>query len=318
MRCFVLILQNELMTMEENKTDISAARYLDIIFPWDDELCSYEPFDIENEDLGIIPMVCNGHWHGIIDLTEHKLVDCAGWPYRLQAKVRDEGVYTLLDERKKPICNYRGYVPALPFDDNSWGDYIHLYVGNDYIIQGWHGEFDFSTFIGKASPMTEDEYNMLLVYSLTTLKIYPPKSELEMLERAAHLMVDSHKAQVDKAGQSYILHPMRVALNCETTVQKTVAFLHDVIEDTAVSSADLRRQGFTDEVVEAVLSITRQPDEDYEAFIQRCALNPIGRYVKIRDLEDNLNVKRLGELDYSATQRINKYLKALRFLKSLS
>lgn len=304
--------------MEENKIDISTARYLDIIFPWDDELCSYEPFDIEDEEKGVIPMVSNGHWHGIIDLKEHKLIDCDGWPYNLQAKVRDAGVYTLLDEDKNPICNYRGYVPTLPFDGNSWGDYIHLYVGKEFIIQEWQGEFDFSTFVEKASPMTEDEYNILLEYSLKKLKTYPTKSEVEMLEQAVHLMVDSQEGQVDKAGQPYFLHPMRVALNCETSVQKTVAFLHDVIEDTAISSAELKRYGFSDEVVEAVLSLTRKPDEDYESFIQRCALNPIGRYVKIRDLEDNLNVKRLDELDSSATYRINKYLKALRFLKSLS
>lgn len=142
------------------------------------------------------------------------------------------------------------------------------------------------------------------------------KEEAEMLERAVQIMVETQQGQVDKAGQPYFLHPMRVALNCETSVQKTVAFLHDVIEDTAISSADLKRHGFSAEVVEAVLSLTRKPDEDYEAFIRRCALNPIGRYVKIRDLEDNLNVKRLEELDYSSTIRINKYLKALRFLKS--
>lgn len=148
--------------------------------------------------------------------------------------------------------------------------------------------------------------------------MYPTKSEVEMLELAAHLMLDAQEGQVDKAGQPYFLHPMRVALNCETSVQKTVAFLHDVIEDTAISSADLKRFGFSDEVVEAVLSLTRKPDEDYEAFIQRCALNPIGRYVKIRDLEDNLNVKRLNELDCASMERVNKYLKALRFLNSLS
>lgn len=304
--------------MIENMINLSEARYLDIIFPWDDELCDYESMDIDIEETDAIPMVSNGHWHGIIDLKEHTLLDCPGWPYNLQAKVRDEGVYTLLDDDKKPICIYRGYVPHLPFDDHSWGDYIHIFVGKDNIIQEWIDEFDLATFAKKASPMTEDEYNILLEYSLKKLKTRPTKSETEMLELAAHLMLDAQKGQVDKAGQPYFLHPMRVALNCETSVQKTVAFLHDVIEDTAISSADLKRFGFSDEVVEAVLSLTRKPDEDYEAFIQRCALNPIGRYVKIRDLEDNLNVKRLNELDYAAMERVNKYLKALRFLKSLS
>lgn len=304
--------------MSIDKTEKTRARYLDIIFPWDEELCSYEPTESDDVEEGNIPMVSNGHWHGIIDLKKHVLLDCTGWPYNLQAKVRDAGVYTLLDEEKNPICNYRGYVPALPFDDHSWGDYIHMFVGKGNIIQEWKGEFDLDVFVEKATPMTNDEYNILLEYSLKKQKTYPTKSEIEMLEHAVHLMVDSQEGQIEKAGQPYFLHPMRVALNCETSVQKTVAFLHDVIEDTSISSADLNRFGFSNEVVEAVLSLTRKPKEDYEAFIQRCALNPIARYVKIRDLEDNLNVTRLNELDYAATQRVNKYLKALRFLKSLS
>ena len=196
--------------------------------------------------------------------------------------------------------------------------YIHMFVGKGNIIQEWKGEFDLDVFMEKATPMTIYGYNILLEYCLKKLKTYPTKSEIEMLEHAAHLMVDSHEGQIDKAGQPYFLHPMRVALNCKTSVQKTVAFLHDVIEDTAISSTDLKRFGFTDEVVEAVLSLTRKLNEDYEAFIQRCALNPIGRYVKIRDIEDNLNIQRLDEMDYAAMHRINIYLKALRFLKSLS
>lgn len=304
--------------MNEIKINIAEARYLDIIFPWDEELCDYAPMDIEDEELDAIPMVSNGHWHGIIDLRKHTLLDCLFWPYMLNAKVCDAGVYTFLDEDKRPICCYRGYVPALPFDDHSWGDYIHMSVGEGNVIMDWKGEFDLSAIAEKASPITEDEYEILLEYSLKKLKTYPAKSEIEMLEHAAHLMMDLHEGQVDKAGQPYFLHPMRVALNCETSLQKTVAFLHDVLEDTAMSSADLKRLGYSDEVVVAVLSMTRRLDEDYEAFIQRCALNPIGRYVKIRDLEDNLNVKRLDELDYAAMNRVNRYLKALRFLKSLS
>ena len=110
--------------MNKDKIYTTDARYLDIIFPWDEELCSYEPMELDDVEEGFIPMVSNGHWHGIIDLKEHVLLDCPGWPYNLQAKVRDAGIYTLLNEEKNPICNYRGYVPALPFDDHSWGDYI--------------------------------------------------------------------------------------------------------------------------------------------------------------------------------------------------
>lgn len=58
-------------------------------------------------------------------------------------------------------------------------------------------------------------------------------------------------------------------------------------------------------------------DENYEDFIVRCSFNPTGRFVKIRDLEDNLNVTRLQKIDSAAADRINRYLKALRFLKGM-
>ena len=54
--------------MDIDKTEKTRARYLDIIFPWDEELCSYESAGAGDDEDGFIPMVSNGHWHGIIDL----------------------------------------------------------------------------------------------------------------------------------------------------------------------------------------------------------------------------------------------------------
>lgn len=138
-----------------------------------------------------------------------------------------------------------------------------------------------------------------------------------MLEKAARLMLEMRKGQTDKAGQPCFLHPMRVALNCETPLQKTVAFLHDILEDTPVTMDNLKDFGFLTEVIGAIQSVTRTESESYDEFIARCSLNPIGRYVKIRDLEDTLNVTRLTEVDSTSVDRINRYIKALHFLKGL-
>ena len=295
----------------------SNARYLEIIFPWDEDLCSFQPdLDLKNDD---IPYVRNGYWHGIIDLKEHRLCDYQdmGWPYMLNAKVCDGGLYFLLDDDKKPLYIYRGYVPDLPFDSKSWGDYIHLVVRDSGHIEDWEGNFDFEDFTKDGNTISIEEYDALKRMYLKTTTTVPSADENKMLEKAARLMLEMHKGQTDKAGLPYFLHPMRVALNCENSIQKIVAFLHDILEDTPTTPDDLKDFGFSTEVIEAIQSVTRKEDEDYEDFIARCSLNPTGRYVKIRDLEDNVNVSRLQNIDFASADRINRYLKALRFLKGI-
>ena len=137
-----------------------------------------------------------------------------------------------------------------------------------------------------------------------------------LLDKAALICVSKHQGQRDKAGTSYFQHPMRVAMNCDKDEEKIVALLHDTIEDTDVTPEWLKQQGFSEEIVEAILSVTRNPGEDYQEFVARAKKNPIGRIVKIHDLEDNLNVIRLKEITPEMTDRINKYLKALDFLKN--
>lgn len=296
----------------------SNARYLEIIFPWDEDLCSFQPdFDLESDD---VPYVSNGYWHGIIDLKEHRLCvsQDMGWPYVLDAKVCDGGIYILLDEDMKPLCIYRGYVPDLPFDNKSWGDYIHLIVRDNGHIEEWEGDFDFDGFTKDANIISIEEYEALKGMYLNTTMTLPSAEENKMQEKAARLMLEMHKGQTDKSGQPYFLHPMRVALNCDTPDQKIVAFLHDILEDTPMTPDNLRDFGFSAEIIEAIKSVTRAEGESYDEFIARCSLNSIGRYVKIRDLEDNLNVTRLQEIDSVAVDRINRYLKALRFLRMSS
>ena len=137
-----------------------------------------------------------------------------------------------------------------------------------------------------------------------------------LLEKAAFICVTKHQGQRDKAGAAYFQHPMRVAMNCEKDEEKIVALLHDTIEDTDVTPEWLKQQGFSDEIVEAILSVTRNPGEDYQCFVERAKKNPIGRVVKIHDLEDNLNVLRLKEVTPEMAERLTKYLKALECLKN--
>lgn len=135
-----------------------------------------------------------------------------------------------------------------------------------------------------------------------------------LLEKAIGIAVTAHRGQVDKSGAPYILHPLRVMHRMETDAERIVAILHDVIEDTAVTHADLVREGFPPEILEALADVTKREGEHYEAFVMRAAANPIARRVKLGDLHDNLDVRRLNALTERDIARVNKYLKAVKAL----
>lgn len=137
----------------------------------------------------------------------------------------------------------------------------------------------------------------------------------ELLDMALTIATKAHEGQTDKAGAPYIFHPIRVANRCLTDEEKIVALLHDVIEDSETSASDLLVKGFPRTIVDAVLSVTRNEDESYDEFIKRSRLNPIGRQVKIHDLEDNLDITRLAQVTENDIVRLNKYISAYRYLR---
>lgn len=138
---------------------------------------------------------------------------------------------------------------------------------------------------------------------------------MSTLERAIVIAAVAHTGQVDKAGMPYILHPLRMMLTLSTMEERIVAVLHDVVEDSEVSLDDLRRDGFSGEILAAVDAVTRRPEESYEEFVARAALNPIGREVKRADLEDNSDLSRIPEPSERDRARVEKYRRALEMLR---
>lgn len=134
--------------------------------------------------------------------------------------------------------------------------------------------------------------------------------EPDICLRAKKICVDAHKGQKDIAGEEYYHHPIRVAEKCQSINAKVVALLHDTIEDTDVTADYLRNEGFPEEIIGAVLSVTKQEGENYEDFVRRASENTIGREVKIADLEDNMDVRRLKEITDEDVARLRKYLSA--------
>lgn len=136
----------------------------------------------------------------------------------------------------------------------------------------------------------------------------------ELYDLALQIAIRAHEGQKDKSGRDYIMHPIRVAERCTSPKAKIVALLHDTIEDTDVTTDYLREQGFPEEIIEGVLSVTNREGETYEDFVSRAAQNPIGREVKLADLEDNMDIRRLKELTDKDVERLRKYLRAWQYL----
>lgn len=137
------------------------------------------------------------------------------------------------------------------------------------------------------------------------------------LEKAIAIAATAHQGQVDTGGSPYILHPLRVMLKMSTDVERIVAVLHDVLEDTNVTEEFLREVGVNDTLIQAIDSVTRREDESYKSFIVRANSNPIGRVVKIADIEDNMDLSRIPTLTQKDYDRIEKYRKALQVLQGL-
>ena len=136
------------------------------------------------------------------------------------------------------------------------------------------------------------------------------------LERAIEIAVNAHKGVTDKGGNPYIVHPLRVMMSLKSDNEKIVGVLHDVVEDAEDWDFErLKEEGFSEEVLDGLRSVTKtSEEEDYNEFVQRALTDEIGRAVKIADIRDNLDVTRIGELRQKDMNRLNKYKNALKVL----
>ena len=138
---------------------------------------------------------------------------------------------------------------------------------------------------------------------------------MSTLERAIQIATEAHKGQFDKAGREYIGHPIRVMEMGKTEDEKIVGVLHDVIEDTDWTFGRLEAEGFSQEVINALRCVTKTSEnENYDDFIDRVKKNPLAASVKINDLTDNMDIRRLPYLSDKDVKRLKKYLKAYKRL----
>lgn len=146
-----------------------------------------------------------------------------------------------------------------------------------------------------------------------------PLSGSELVQAAEQIATEAHRGQVDKLGADYIGHPARVAGHAQAAggaaEAVAAAWLHDVLEDTPVTAEDLRASRIPDEVISAVVAVSRRDGEPAEEYYARVRADALALEVKAADLADNTDPARTSLLDPETRERLHaKYAKARSLL----
>ncbi len=138
----------------------------------------------------------------------------------------------------------------------------------------------------------------------------------KLLTLAIKVATEAHEGQLDKGGNPYILHPQTVAASLDSTENKIVAYLHDVIEDTSVTLEDLEKLGFTYRIVNSIRILTKSKDISYDDYLKSVKKDSNAWHVKMADIKHNMDITRIPNPTAKDFARIEKYKKALEFLES--
>lgn len=138
---------------------------------------------------------------------------------------------------------------------------------------------------------------------------------MSTLENAIVLATTQHAGQLDKAGQPYILHPLRLMLQFSNPTLQIVAVLHDILEDTATTAEDLKELGFSTEIIQAIQALTKQTGESRLKAAKRTVLNPLATQVKYVDVLDNMNLTRINNPTSRDFARFEEYKMVLEILE---
>lgn len=142
--------------------------------------------------------------------------------------------------------------------------------------------------------------------------------ESHLIEKALGIALEAHRGQIDKYGQPYVLHPLRLMHRFRDPELQTIAVLHDVVEDSDCTLDQLKTEGFGERIVQAVDALTRRDEESYVSLIDRAADNPLARQVKLADLEDNMDIRRMKTVGDLERERLNRYRCAYEKLQNLN
>jgi len=135
-----------------------------------------------------------------------------------------------------------------------------------------------------------------------------------LTKKAMKIAYNAHLNQVDKSGIPYIFHPIYLAERMEDEESTIVALLHDTVEDSEMTINDLKMEGFSEKVIDAINCLTHNKNLTYEEYIMGIKINPLAKKVKLVDLEHNSLLARLDSIDEDTKLRLIKYSKAKEML----
>ena len=138
---------------------------------------------------------------------------------------------------------------------------------------------------------------------------------MSTLEKAIALAATQHAGQLDKGGQPYILHPLRLMLQFSNPTLQIISVLHDILEDTSTTAEDLEALGFSAEIIQAIQALTKQIGESRLETVKRTVLNPLATQVKYVDVLDNMNLTRINNPTARDFARLEEYKEVLEILK---
>ncbi|MEI6554601.1 MAG: GTP pyrophosphokinase [Paludibacter sp.] len=134
------------------------------------------------------------------------------------------------------------------------------------------------------------------------------------LEKAISIALLAHKGQIDKGGNPYILHPLRIMIGMPTIEEKIVAVLHDVLEDSNITIQNLREENYSEKILNALTLLTKNENQSYNEYISEIKKNTLATKVKLADLRDNMDKNRIINPNEKDIERMNKYIKAFKQL----
>jgi len=135
-----------------------------------------------------------------------------------------------------------------------------------------------------------------------------------LTKKAMKIAYNAHLNQVDKSGIPYIFHPIYLAERMDDEESTIVALLHDTVEDSEMTINDLKMEGFSEKVIDAINCLTHNKNLTYEEYIMGIKINPLAKKVKLVDLEHNSLLARLDSIDEDTKLRLIKYSKAKEML----
>ena len=138
----------------------------------------------------------------------------------------------------------------------------------------------------------------------------------QYLHKAITIACDAHQGQSSINGEPYILHPLRLLIKAKSNEEKIIAALHDVIEKSNISLADLKNKGFDQNIISSIESLSRRRGESYVDYIARLMKNNISVKIKLLDLADNIKIHSENNDNGIYDSKIIQYKNALNQIRS--